>query len=936
LIMASGFNEHSPQEGEEAIGEGNHLEFKNTFEDDPDEDDFGNFIGVPINPQPQLQTRSNPTPNSTPNFVPNLMPNPLSNNPMPVPPASVPIQSVVSYSNNAAAPAPAVVILQDQAQPEQPQFIVQIPGKHQHQNQKQKQVKRQPVQPKAQPSGQPPTQNQSQTKTPAQTMPKILPPAQPKLQAHAKKGAIHLGGDDDENDDDDEEHNGEGEEEKGGASRTPTDHVNRRISFWELSLWDVDTSIRSEPKNDGDESIDMAAMQSELNSPVGPGLTLRGKGKGVGRKRSSGRILEVTDYQGRCGPLSRWWNKKSAKQVAKIPTVILRDLSGTIPFGVFTAILSPFPEESRALLNLLAGTKTHGEIEGQLVMQFPGAPAVYNPGIQGFGKKPKGKKNGPNPGDQNEQHPKFEPGAVGYLVGTGAGKGEAGLDTVLTHLTVREHLYYAARVRLPGSVSNNSVMEKVTSLMIDFGFKEFANVKINVPGTGKFEGLMLGRLEEKLMTLVVELFTDPTVLFGDDPLDGLTADEAFQYSFLLNRYIKKTGLTVIFRLDKPGTDIFHQLDHVVLLTDTGDLVYNGAANKVVDYFGSFGHVCPPSESPARFLVLLFDEVHQETLQKEALDPNIYVEKYREQLTDTVHPFSPSSKRPYHRIEYHTNGSVLNKAWVAVCRAWKVRWNTSLLFPGLVIFLLFVASQTTSFFDLPYDTRNGILARLSVLFIACFTFFLIPAYFAETISEERYLAVRERRFGISSVFPYLLASYFVDIVTYSILSLVYTGLVYFAVPFVYDILYYEAVIFFFLNLVFMADIGTSILQFFIDASKNKSRAMEWFFCYGLLFNVPLSGFFVRDYNVSVAWKYFVWTSPVHLGWSSLSLNEFLQNFRYEEYQMLTLDGIGLWRTNPLEGINEPILEAWQILIVVVGVSIGLRLLSWVTLSFRRLY
>jgi len=54
-------------------------------------------------------------------------------------------------------------------------------------------------------------------------------------------------------------------------------------------------------------------------------------------------------------------------------------------------------------------------------------------------------------------------------------------------------------------------------------------------------------------------------------------------------------------LNRPGTDTFTQLDDLVLLAGTGELVYCGPAKTAPAHFASMGHQCPPGESPGRFL-----------------------------------------------------------------------------------------------------------------------------------------------------------------------------------------------------------------------------------------------------------------------------------------------------------------------------------------------
>jgi len=58
---------------------------------------------------------------------------------------------------------------------------------------------------------------------------------------------------------------------------------------------------------------------------------------------------------------------------------------------------------------------------------------------------------------------------------------------------------------------------------------------------------------------------------------------------------------VVFSLNRPGSDVFNQVDNLLLLANTGELVYCGPAKQAVSHFAALGHACPSDESPGRFL-----------------------------------------------------------------------------------------------------------------------------------------------------------------------------------------------------------------------------------------------------------------------------------------------------------------------------------------------
>lgn len=234
-----------------------------------------------------------------------------------------------------------------------------------------------------------------------------------------------------------------------------------KISFWELSLWDLDV---------GDpDGVDYSLSQQSVKDTSAP----------LQRESRFKRFLI-----------------SSSIVTPSVERKFLLDACGSIEGGKITCIAAPYRPLAKAFVNLLAGTKTHGEIEGQLMIQYRGATRE-----------------------------EADPGSVAFL--------DSSHEAILRKLTVRQFLYLAGRIRSAPSVSRQNVMEKVTKLLHDFRLERFANVKM----AGGIVDSAIGRLNESLVLLAAELLGDPVILYGIDPLDGLTADEASQYMGLLKQVI---------------------------------------------------------------------------------------------------------------------------------------------------------------------------------------------------------------------------------------------------------------------------------------------------------------------------------------------------------------------------------------------------------------
>ena len=236
-----------------------------------------------------------------------------------------------------------------------------------------------------------------------------------------------------------------------------------KITFWELSLWDLD-----------------------FGDPRAPDYALSAQKLGG----DAAILVENPSRMKRFMISANIWSPSVTRK-------FISDACGHIAAGKITCVASPYRPMGQAFLNLLAGTKTHGEVEGQLVVQYRGVTRED-----------------------------AAPGTVGFL--------EATHDALLRNLSVRRYLYLAGCIRSPRGAAYHSIMERVTSLLHDFGLDLFAKTKM----AGGTIDSAIGRLNESLVLLLAELMGDPLILYADDPLDGLTADDAAQYM----KYLKQVAL----------------------------------------------------------------------------------------------------------------------------------------------------------------------------------------------------------------------------------------------------------------------------------------------------------------------------------------------------------------------------------------------------------
>ena len=84
--------------------------------------------------------------------------------------------------------------------------------------------------------------------------------------------------------------------------------------------------------------------------------------------------------------------------------------------------------------------------------------------------------------------------------------------------------------------------------------------------------------ERKRTSIGVELLTNPSLIFLDEPTTGLDSETALQLILLLEA-LALGGRTVISTIHQPSSDIFMSFDKLILLVQ-GNVIYSVIFNKM--------------------------------------------------------------------------------------------------------------------------------------------------------------------------------------------------------------------------------------------------------------------------------------------------------------------------------------------------------------------
>lgn len=151
-------------------------------------------------------------------------------------------------------------------------------------------------------------------------------------------------------------------------------------------------------------------------------------------------------------------------------------------------------------------------------------------------------------------------------------------DIIHRELSVYKTLYMAAKLRLPDDTTNAEIDNRINKVIKDLKLDQDAHTDIRKVKVGSLSGG-----QRKRVSIAVELLTEPTILFLDEPTSPLDPEtiESFLQSL---RELSKRGTTIIMVTHKP--EDLNYVDQVIFLGVQGHIVYQGEASKLTQHFGA--------------------------------------------------------------------------------------------------------------------------------------------------------------------------------------------------------------------------------------------------------------------------------------------------------------------------------------------------------------
>uniref|UniRef100_K3WZL1 ABC transporter domain-containing protein n=1 Tax=Globisporangium ultimum (strain ATCC 200006 / CBS 805.95 / DAOM BR144) TaxID=431595 RepID=K3WZL1_GLOUD len=237
---------------------------------------------------------------------------------------------------------------------------------------------------------------------------------------------------------------------------------------------------------------------------------------------------------------------------------LLKGITGYALPGTMTALMGSSGAGKTTLMDVIAGRKTAGTIQGQILL------------------------NG------------YE--ATDLAIRRSTGYCEQ-MDIHSEASTIREALTFSAFLRQDSSVPDSKKFDSVNECLDLLDMHNIADQIIRGSSVEQMKRLTIG----------VELAAQPSVLFLDEPTSGLDARSA---KLIMDgvRKVANTGRTIVCTIHQPSSEVFFLFDSLLLLKRGGETVFFGDLGKncrnLINYFEAIPGVAPitPGYNPATWML----------------------------------------------------------------------------------------------------------------------------------------------------------------------------------------------------------------------------------------------------------------------------------------------------------------------------------------------
>ncbi|XP_015083790.1 pleiotropic drug resistance protein 1-like [Solanum pennellii] len=501
---------------------------------------------------------------------------------------------------------------------------------------------------------------------------------------------------------------------------------------------------------------------------------------------------------------------------------LLKGVSGAFRPGVLTALMGVSGAGKTTLMDVLAGRKTGGYIEGTI-------------SISGYPK-----------------HQATFARIAGYCEQT---------DIHSPHVTVYESLQYSAWLRLPREVDTETRKRFIEEVMELVELKPLREALVGLPGVNG-----LSTEQRKRLTVAVELVANPSIIFMDEPTSGLDARAAA----IVMRTVRNTvdtGRTVVCTIHQPSIDIFDAFDELLLLKRGGEEIFVGPLGRhsshLIKYFEGIDGVAKIRDgyNPATWMLDITSVAQEAALGIDFTELYRNSELYRRNkaLIQELSVPAPGSKDLYFETKYSQSFFTQSMACF-----WKQHWSYWRNPPYTAVrlmFTFFIALMFgTIFWDLGSKRRRqqDILNAIGSMYAAVLFLGVQNATSVQpVVAIERTVFYRERAAGMYSALPYAFGQIMIELPYIFIQTIIYGVIVYAMIGFEWTVAKFFWYLFFmYFTLLYFTLYGMMT----VAVTPNHSIAAIISSAFYAVWNL-FSGFIVPKTRMPVWWRWYFYICPI---------------------------------------------------------------------------
>ncbi|PKA64540.1 Pleiotropic drug resistance protein TUR2 [Apostasia shenzhenica] len=524
-----------------------------------------------------------------------------------------------------------------------------------------------------------------------------------------------------------------------------------------------------------------------------------------------------------------------AQGVQEDRLMLLKGVSGAFRPGVLTALVGISGAGKTTLMDVLAGRKTGGYIEGNI-------------NISGYPKKQETFARISGYCEQNDIHS--------------------------PHVTVYESLIYSAWLRLSPEVDANTRKMFVEEVMELVELTPLRKALVGLPGVNG-----LSTEQRKRLTIAVELVANPSIIFMDEPTSGLDARAAA----IVMRTVRNTvdtGRTVVCTIHQPSIDIFEAFDEqLFLMKRGGEEIYVGPLGRnsceLIRYFEGVNGVSKIKDgyNPATWMLEVTNFAQEDILGvnfSEIYKSSDLFRRNKALISELSTP-ALGSKELYFPAKF--SQPFFSQCLACFWKQYKSYWRN----PSYGAIRMFFTTVTAFIFGTIFwrvgsktSTKQDLFNALGSMYGAVMFIGVQNSQTVQPVVDvERTVFYREKAAGMYSPLPYAFAQVAIEVPYTLFQSVVYGALVYIMMDFQWTLVkFLWYLLFTFCTFLYFTYYGMMAVSLTPNSDIAAIVASAFYAIWNLF-----AGFVIPRPRIPVWWRWYFWACPVAWTLYGLSVSQF---------------------------------------------------------------